>query len=108
LLRALVSKELEEVAEKFGTPRRTLLTEAAASKAAPASKAAAALQIADVPCRVLLSTTGRAVRVDTESADGPARTHRRSKHDAIRSAIATTSRSQIGAITTTGRLVRFT
>ncbi|CAN5158951.1 DNA topoisomerase IV subunit A [soil metagenome] len=105
-----VSDELEEVAERFGTPRRTLLTE---SRGAPVSAAAArksspVLEIADAPCEVLLSTTGRAIRVDIpeDGSAGPAR--RRSKHDAIRSRITTTSRTEIGAVTSLGRLIRFT
>ena len=66
------------------------------------------LEIADAPCEVLLSTTGRAIRVDVtdDSAAAPAR--RRSKHDAIRSRITTTSRAEIGAVTNLGRLIRFT
>lgn len=109
-IRGLVSDELEEVAERFGTPRRTLLTEARPSVAtsAAARKAAPVLEIADAPCEVLLSTTGRAIRVDVSDEGSPAATRRRSKHDAIRSRITTTSRTEIGAITSTGRLVRFT
>lgn len=106
----LVSDELEDAAEKFGTPRRTLLTE---SRGAPVSAAAArkstpVLEIADAPCEVLLSTTGRAIRIDIaeDSAASPAR--RRSKHDAIRSRVVTTSRTEIGAVTNLGRLIRFT
>ena len=104
----LVSDELEEIAEKFGTPRRTLLTEArgAPVSAAAARKAAPILEIADAPCEVLLSTTGRAIRVDVSDAGGAPR--RRSKHDAIRSRITTTSRTEIGAVTNLGRLIRFT
>ncbi len=109
-IRGLVSDELEEVAERFGTPRRTLLTEARPSIAtsAAARKAAPVLEIADAPCEVLLSTTGRAIRVDVSDEGTPAATRRRSKHDAIRSRITTTSRTEIGAVTSTGRLVRFT
>jgi DNA gyrase subunit A len=109
-IRGLVSDELEEVAERFGTPRRTLLTEARASVAtsAAARKAAPVLEIADAPCEVLLSTTGRAIRVDVSDEGTPAATRRRSKHDAIKSRITTTSRTEIGAVTSTGRLVRFT
>ena len=109
-IRAMVSDELEEVAERFGTPRRTLLTEARPSVATTAAsrRAAPILEIADAPCEVLLSTTGRAIRVDlTEDAAAPA-ARRRSKHDAIRSRVTTTSRSQLGAITADGRLIRFT
>ena len=110
-VRQLVSDELEDVAERFGTPRRTLLTEARASVAtvsAASRRAAPILEIPDAPCEVLLSTTGRAIRVDVsdEQLAGPAR--RRSKHDAIRSRVVTTSRTEIGAVTNLGRLVRFT
>lgn len=115
LIRQLVSEELEAVAEEFGTPRRTLLTEARASIATAGSSRAAgsktapvSLEIEDTPCRVLLSTTGRIIRVDLGDgmSDGPARAARRSKHDAIRSSVVTTSRTEIGAITNLGRLVR--
>lgn len=112
LVRALVSRELDEVAEKFGTPRRTLLTEARASIATSGRSKAPApnLEIADVPCRVILSTTGRLVRVDYADGDvQPIITpSRRSKHDAVLSEIVTTSRSDIGAVTNRGRIVRLT
>ena len=112
-IRGVVSDELEATAERFGTPRRTLLTEARASIATTTSRSARAaapdLQIADTPCRVYLSTTGRSIRVDLpeDGTELPA-AKRRSKHDAIRSTIDTTSRAEIGAITSLGRLVRFT
>ncbi len=115
LIRQLVSEELEAVAEEFGTPRRTLLTEARASianagssRAAGSKAAPVSLEIEDTPCRVLLSTTGRIIRVDIgdELSDTPVRAIRRSKHDAIRSSVVTTSRTEIGAITNLGRLVR--
>ena len=113
-VRQLVSDELEAVAEQFGTPRRTLLIESRASVAtAPASRSASksetpVLEIADTPCRVLLSTTGRIIRVDISEgmSDGSARPTRRIKHDAILSGVTTTSRTEIGAITNLGRLVR--
>src|SRR5690606_11601423 len=75
-IRNRVGQELDEVAERFGTPRRTLLTEAGASVAATASArkaaAGASLEIPDTPTLVVLSTTGRAVRVDLpEGVDGP-------------------------------------
>ncbi|MCD5347224.1 DNA topoisomerase IV subunit A [Agromyces sp. H3Y2-19a] len=112
-IEALVSDELAEVAERFGTPRRTLLTDARPSIAGAAAKrAAAVLEVADVPCRVFLSATGRIARVDLpEGPDGPPSISppaRRSKHDAIRSSLDTTSRSEIGAVTSLGRLIRFT
>ena len=108
-VRHLVSHELEEVAEKYGTPRRTMLTHARPSIAtvSSATKQAPVLEHADVPCRVILSTTGRVIRIDlTDDADAPPRASRRSKHDAIRSTVITTSRTDIGAVTSAGRLVR--
>ena len=107
-LRKLVSKELDQTADRFGTPRRTLLTEARASVATTSSRSTGpVLEIPDTPCRVLLSTTGRAVRVDLDSEEGaPARVARRGKHDAILSTVVATSRTEVGAITSLGRLVR--
>ncbi|KQZ08233.1 DNA topoisomerase IV [Agromyces sp. Root1464] len=112
-IEALVSDELAEIAERFGTPRRTLLTDARPSIAGAAAKRAAAiLEVADVPCRVFLSATGRIARVDLPVGDdGPpviTVPARRSKHDAIRSTLDTTSRAEIGAVTSLGRLIRFT
>jgi DNA gyrase subunit A len=113
LIKALVADELDAVAEKFGTPRRTLLTEARPSIATVGSrKRAAVLEVADAPCTVLLGATGRIVRVDQQSDDDggliPLTTPaRRSKHDALRSQLATTSRTEIGAVTNRGRLIRF-
>jgi len=111
-IRQLVSDELEDVAERFGTPRRTLLTQARPSVATSAAsrRAAPVLELADTPCTIYLSTTGRAIRVDvSDQPDGPAgAVRRRSKHDAIRSSVLTTSRSEIGAVTNLGRLIRFT
>jgi DNA gyrase subunit A len=118
-INAMVSDELEQVAVKFGTPRRTLLTEARPSiaTAGSRSKTPAVLEVADVPCRVLLSTTGRILRVDQQTGPGEdagegslsriAAPARRSKHDAILSQLDTTSRSEIGAVTNRGRLIRF-
>jgi DNA gyrase subunit A len=114
-LRTQVATELSDVAEQFGTPRRTLLTEADAPVRGGRKAAvdAADLQIADAPCRVLLSTTGRIVRVDVPApSDDPdarvvVRAPRRSKHDAVLSTVTTTVRGTVGALTITGRVVRF-
>ncbi|MEA9984817.1 DNA topoisomerase IV subunit A [Subtercola sp. RTI3] len=117
LIRQAVSEELDEVSDRLGTPRRTLLTE---GRPAPASTAAArreqvSLELADTPCRVFLSTTGRTIRVDlplpSDDAEATAQTatgapSRRSKHDAVRSTVLTSTRTEIGAVTSLGRLVR--
>jgi DNA gyrase subunit A len=129
-IRTLVSDELAAVAEKFGTPRRTLLTEAKPSIAgAAARRNAPVLELTDTPTRVYLSATGRIARVDLavvapedpdsgvdtatedEGGSGHVRTvpaQRRSKHDAVLSTLDTTSRAEVGAVTSLGRLIRFT
>ncbi|TFC88810.1 DNA topoisomerase (ATP-hydrolyzing) subunit A [Cryobacterium sp. TMT3-29-2] len=115
-IRTLVSDELASVADRFGTPRRTLLTEATASIAgangAAAKRKAAILEVTDTPTRVYLSATGRIARVElaADTADLPERitpAQRRSKHDAVLSVLDTTSRTEIGAVTSLGRLIRF-
>ena len=99
-LRKLVSTELAAVAKKFGTDRRTVLLESAG-----APVAAVALQVADDPCRVLLSSTGLLAR--TARADVPATEDgRRVKHDVVVSAVAATQRGEVGAVTSAGRLLR--
>ncbi|WP_248703381.1 DNA topoisomerase (ATP-hydrolyzing) subunit A [Curtobacterium sp. MWU13-2055] len=108
-LRAQVALELTEVSDKFATPRRTLLTEADAPVKG-GRKAAVdpeSLQVADSPCRVLLSTTGRLIRVDIPTSElNIVRVPKRSKHDAVRSAVVSTVRGQVGALTSTGRVLR--
>ncbi|MCC8908746.1 MULTISPECIES: DNA topoisomerase (ATP-hydrolyzing) subunit A [unclassified Curtobacterium] len=108
-LRAQVALELTEVSDRFATPRRTLLTEADAPVKG-GRKAAVdpeSLQIADSPCRVLLSTTGRLIRVDIPTSElGIVRVPKRSKHDAVRSSIVSSVRGQVGALTSTGRVIR--
>lgn len=108
-VRAVVGDELDATAERFGTPRRTLLTEAGPA-AAPARGRAApvSLEIADAPCRVLVSTTGRAVRVELPDGAVLSTPSRRSKHDAILVGVDSTTRGDLVAITSRGRFVRFT
>ena len=110
LLRNQVARELDAASEAHGTPRRTLLLNGSPVTARTRAAAPADLQIADAPCRVFLSATGRMVRAEV-TADAPnggiVEPARRSKHDAIRSAVDTTARGDVGAVTSAGRLVRF-
>ena len=107
LLRRAVSDELAQASDLFGTPRRTLLTEATAVAPTRSSKAPV-LEIQDVPCRVLLSSSGRAVRVDLPPGEAVEPQRRRARHDAVVSQVDGTSRGELGAITNRGRLLRFT
>ncbi|MFC9293610.1 DNA topoisomerase (ATP-hydrolyzing) subunit A [Streptomyces sp. NPDC057011] len=100
-LRKLVSTELAAVAKKFGTERRTVLLESAGT-----TVGAVPLEVADDPCRVLLSSTGLLARTVTgeplPEAEGGART----KHDLIVSQVAATARAEVGVVTSYGRLLR--
>jgi DNA gyrase subunit A len=117
-LREVVSGELASVAERFADPRRTVLLEGSGA----ARSAAVPLEVTDHPCQVLLSSTGLLARIplaDAERAEGdsppggaagPAvgepRAGQRASHDVIVSAVATTARGTIGAVTSLGRLIR--
>ncbi|MEV7685069.1 DNA topoisomerase (ATP-hydrolyzing) subunit A [Streptomyces bungoensis] len=100
-LRKLVSAELAAVAKKFGTDRRTVLLESAG-----APVAAVPLQVADDPCRVMLSSTGLLARTATDEPFAEEAGAKRVKHDVIVSAVSTTARGVIGAVTSAGRLLR--
>ncbi|MFE7932618.1 DNA topoisomerase (ATP-hydrolyzing) subunit A [Streptomyces sp. NPDC057456] len=106
-LRKLVSAELASVAKKFGTERRTVLLESSGTTAT-----AVPLQVADDPCRVLLSSTGLLARTANgepftrDAEDGDDEGGKRTKHDVIVSAVHATARGEIGAVTSSGRLLR--
>lgn len=104
LLRAQVARELDAAAETYGDARRTVLLDGGpVTPRAPRGSPPPDLQIADAPCRVFLSATGRMLRAGSDVAPPT----RRSKHDAIRAAVDATIRGDIGAVTSRGRLIRF-
>ncbi|MEU0034217.1 DNA topoisomerase IV subunit A [Streptomyces sp. NPDC006333] len=100
-LRKLVSTELAAVAKKFGTDRRTVLLESAGSPATTVP-----LQVADTPCRVLLSSTGLLARTANGDPFADAEDAKRTKHDLIVSAVPATARGEIGVVISSGRLLR--
>ncbi|MFG2474485.1 DNA topoisomerase (ATP-hydrolyzing) subunit A [Streptomyces fagopyri] len=100
-LRKLVSTELAAVAKKFGTDRRTVLLESAGSAATTVP-----LQVADAPCRVLLSSTGLLARTANGETLAEAEDAKRTKHDLIVSAVSATARGEIGVVISSGRLLR--
>ncbi|WP_406502134.1 DNA topoisomerase (ATP-hydrolyzing) subunit A [Streptomyces sp. NBC_00500] len=100
-LRKLVSGELAAVAKNFGTDRRTVLLESAGTVAS-----AVPLQVADDPCRVLLSSTGLLARTANGDPFGEVEDAKRAKHDLIVSAVPATARGEVGAVTSSGRLLR--
>ncbi|SJM65771.1 DNA topoisomerase (ATP-hydrolyzing) subunit A [Gulosibacter sp. 10] len=112
LLREQVGAELADTAERFATPRRTMLisgdAEVRASPRTAKKGAETALQVPDAPTRVLLSATGRILRVDLGEDASFAQPRRRSKHDAILADVATTTLGAIGAVTNRGVVHRAT
>ena len=101
LLRRVVSDELAEVAKTFGTPRRTVLLESAGVAVA---SAAGSLEVADDPCFAYLSSSGLLARSSTDEL--PTGDGGRANHDVIVSAVRTSARGEIGALTSRGRVVR--
>ncbi|MDD7504333.1 MAG: DNA topoisomerase IV subunit A, partial [Actinomycetaceae bacterium] len=102
-LKELVSQEMAEVAEQFGTPRRTLLVEATGEEL----KAAANphdLKIADDPCQVIYTGSGRIAKILGDSPlhrSGP-----RARYDDVVAVISTTNYAEIGVVTSTGNIHR--
>jgi DNA gyrase subunit A len=119
-LRDVVSAEMADVAERFATPRRTVLLESTGVT----RTAAVPLEVADDPCTVLLSSAGLLARTAaaatdqglertadaapaTSPAPGPGPVAGpRSAHDAIISAVPSTARGTVGVLTSAGRLIR--
>jgi DNA gyrase subunit A len=117
-LRELVSSELGEVAERFASPRRTVLLEGSGK----ARTAAVPLEMADDPCLILLSSAGLIARIATQPGEpgdgtldaaardsaGPAAADAgpRAAHDVIISTAATTARGTTAVVTSQGRLIR--
>ncbi|WP_028278427.1 DNA topoisomerase IV subunit A [Arthrobacter sp. H5] len=113
-LRQLVSDELAEISARFATPRRTVLLESEASaplkgtimpeSSGKGAKAPLALEIADDPCWVILSSSGQLAR--TTGRDPLEESGQRLKHDAFTSLVRSTARAEVGAVTSSGRMMR--
>jgi DNA gyrase subunit A len=103
-LAQVVSSELDDVAQTYGTPRRTVLLSGSGGATMAASTAAQPLEVPDGPCRVMLSSTGLLARLDgteTPGSGGP-----RVAHDVVVSTVRTTTHGDVGLITTVGRVIR--
>lgn len=105
-LRAVVSAELAEVADKYGDDRRTTLI-SEVEEVNPISMAKAAnmnAELADTPCVIVLSASGMLTRVDGNSsieASG-----KRAKHDALATVVKTSTRQDVGFVTSYGKVHR--
>jgi DNA gyrase subunit A len=105
LLRNVVSDELSEVAEKYGDNRRTvLLDESEVVRPTVATRSSnVSAELADSAATIVLTATGLLGRVSAELAEPSGK---RKKHDVFTHKIPTTTRTDLGAITSSGRLVR--
>ena len=106
-LHEVVSNELAEVAEKYGDARRTtLISEFEEIKPVAVSKIAGMdAQLADSPSIVRVTTSGLISRIDTDELSIVVGSKRK-RHDAVANRIKTTTRSDIGFVTSLGRIVR--
>lgn len=104
VLRDLVTKELQEVSDKYGDDRRTSISDGVVElKPVSAAKAAAMdAQLADSPCFIVLTASGQVQRTLTE----PAPLAKRKKHDAIKTVISSSTRTEVGFLTSDGVMHR--
>ncbi|WP_449277557.1 DNA gyrase/topoisomerase IV subunit A [Leucobacter sp. GX24907] len=106
-LKQVVITELDAVAESYGTPRRTVLTGAVA-RPSRAAAGKTSLEVADSPCTVLLSASGKALRIERDpEAETTRPPSRATKHGAVISRVDGTARGELGAVLTDGTLHRF-
>lgn len=105
LLKDLVSKELGEVSAAHATPRRTLLLESSGTQV---QRSPVDLEIPDEPCFVLLSSTGLIARSSKYSplSSESELTEGRQNHDCITSVVRTTTRGEIGIVSSSGIIHR--
>jgi len=106
LLRNVVSEELQAVADKYGDARRTqLLSEGGEVKAVSNAKAVASgAALADTECSILLTSSGLLGRTPSYVASEPGVKRRR--HDGVANHIETSTRTDIGFLTSAGRMLR--
>ena len=103
-LKDVVSRELQDVSDKYGDDRRTTITDGITEiKPVSAAKASAIdAQLADSPCHIILTSSGQVLRTSELSTLGT----KRKKHDGLRHLVTTTTRSDIGFLSTDGVMHR--
>jgi len=101
-----VAEELQAVADKYGDARRTqLIDDAGEVKAVSNAKAiASGAELADTECSILLTSSGLLGRTPAYVAGEPG--SKRKRHDAVACHIETSTRKDVGFLTSTGRMVR--
>ena len=106
ILRGLVSDEMAEVAKIYGDSRRTeLRTENEEVKPISAAKAASVdAELADTQCVITLTASGLLARSD--SSEAATEGAKRKKHDAVSTRISTSTRKDLGFLTSDGKMHR--
>jgi DNA gyrase subunit A len=99
-IKETVSSELADMAEQFGTPRRSVISGHTAPPPPKSSAPLKDLAIADTPCVVVVSALGKASRA--ASLDPSRLSEKRSAHDSFLAHIDTSTRGRLGAVTSTG------
>lgn len=105
-LRAVVSAELAEVADRYGDDRRTtLISEVEEVRPISMAKAASVnAELADTPCVVVLTASGLLTRINGDmDVNTPTK---RQKHDAVAAIVKTSTRQDIGFVTCLGKIHR--
>lgn len=103
-LKEVVSRELQDVSDKYGDDRRTTITDGITEiKPVSAAKASAIdAQLADSPCHIILTSSGQVLR----TSELTTQVTKRKKHDGLRHLVTTTTRSDIGFLSTDGVMHR--
>ena len=103
-LRDVVTAELQEVSDKYGDDRRTTITDGSVEVRPVTAAQAAAVdaQLADSPCFIVLTASGQVQRTSI----APTPLAKRKKHDAIGTVISSTTRSDIGFLSSDGVMHR--
>ena len=99
--RTIVLKELEEIVERYGRPRRTRIIGEGEVPDLSDLESKAVAEIADDPCVVSLTASGLVGREPT----GTSKSYSPSRHDVITSVVTTTLRRPVLAITSAGKLL---
>ncbi len=108
-VRAAVSDELEATSKQFATDRRTTITDAQHIAVVPVStKKAVSLEAKDAPTTVVLTANGRIGRTEAVATESITAPSSRKRHDAIRVTLNTSTLADLGAVTSSGKVVRFT
>ncbi|MEM9561934.1 MAG: DNA topoisomerase (ATP-hydrolyzing) [Actinomycetota bacterium] len=100
--RTILLKELEEVVERYGRPRRTRIVGEDTVPDLSELESQAVAETADDPCVVSLTASGLVGREPT----GTSKSYSPSRHDVITSVVTTTLRQPVLALTSAGKLLR--